>query len=184
MKHYTNDYDLCRTESAPCRPPLIAFWRTEASRHCMFEWRPPLCTARTGWKHDVLERNHSDANSFCVVCSFRNAYAIALFLESHKGVTKVLYPGLPSHPQHDIAKRQQLGFGAMISFFCTGGRAQSAAILQNVRIHQEATAHAAKLVRFCIYSILIYFLVYQTSCGCSPLQSRLELWNHWPNARL
>ena len=62
----------------------------------------------------------------------RNAYAIALFLESHEAVTKVLYPGLPSHPQHEIAKRQQHGFGAMITFYCIGGRDQSAAVLQNV----------------------------------------------------
>lgn len=62
----------------------------------------------------------------------RNAHAIALFLESHEAVTKVLYPGLPSHPQHEIAKRQQHGFGAMMTFYCIGGRDQSAAVLKNV----------------------------------------------------
>jgi cystathionine beta-lyase/cystathionine gamma-synthase len=62
----------------------------------------------------------------------RNAFAIALFLESHKAVKRVLYPGLPSHPQHDIAKRQQHGFGAMITFYCVGGKEESGRILQNV----------------------------------------------------
>ena len=62
----------------------------------------------------------------------RNANAIALFLENHKGVTKVLYPGLPSHPQHELAKRQQHGFGAMITFYCVGSREQSAIVLRAV----------------------------------------------------
>jgi cystathionine beta-lyase/cystathionine gamma-synthase len=45
-----------------------------------------------------------------------NGQALAEFLESHPRVTKVLYPGLPSHPQHDLAKRQMKGFGGMLSF--------------------------------------------------------------------
>ena len=45
-----------------------------------------------------------------------NGRAVARFLEGHSRVKRVLYPGLPSHPQHEIAVRQQRGFGAMISF--------------------------------------------------------------------
>jgi cystathionine beta-lyase/cystathionine gamma-synthase len=45
-----------------------------------------------------------------------NGRAVARFLEDHPRVKQVLYPGLPSHPQHDLAVRQQRGFGAMISF--------------------------------------------------------------------
>jgi cystathionine beta-lyase/cystathionine gamma-synthase len=45
-----------------------------------------------------------------------NGRAVARFLEDHPCVKRVLYPGLPSHPQHDLAVRQQRGFGAMISF--------------------------------------------------------------------
>lgn len=45
-----------------------------------------------------------------------NGMAIAQFLESHPKVKRVLYPGLKSHPQHEVAKKQQTGFGAMISF--------------------------------------------------------------------
>src|SRR5688572_11425104 len=44
----------------------------------------------------------------------RNAVAIAKFLEAHPGVAKVYYPGLSSHPQHELAKRQARGFGGMI----------------------------------------------------------------------
>lgn len=45
-----------------------------------------------------------------------NGMAVAEFLASHPKVKRVIYPGLPSHPQHEIAKRQQKGFGAMITF--------------------------------------------------------------------
>ena len=45
-----------------------------------------------------------------------NGMAIAKFLEAHPKVKRVLYPGLSSHPQHELAKRQQRGFGAMLAF--------------------------------------------------------------------
>ncbi|MGA8475769.1 MAG: cystathionine gamma-synthase [Candidatus Cybelea sp.] len=46
----------------------------------------------------------------------RNAQTIAEFLESRSDVARVYYPGLRSHPQHDLAKRQMSGFGGMVSF--------------------------------------------------------------------
>jgi cystathionine beta-lyase/cystathionine gamma-synthase len=46
----------------------------------------------------------------------KNGMAIAKYLEKHPKVKRVLYPGLTSHPQHEVAKKQQKGFGAMISF--------------------------------------------------------------------
>ena len=45
-----------------------------------------------------------------------NGMAIAEFLSSHPKVTQVIYPGLRSHPQHELAKRQMRGFGGMVSF--------------------------------------------------------------------
>lgn len=45
-----------------------------------------------------------------------NAHAVARFLMEHKRVEKVYYPGLPSHPDHELAKRQMSGFGGMVSF--------------------------------------------------------------------
>jgi cystathionine gamma-lyase len=45
-----------------------------------------------------------------------NAFAVARFLEDHELVEKVLYPGLESHPQHELAKRQMSGFSGMVSF--------------------------------------------------------------------
>jgi cystathionine beta-lyase/cystathionine gamma-synthase len=46
----------------------------------------------------------------------QNGITIARYLEEHPKVKRVLYPGLPSHPQYEIARRQQRGFGAMITF--------------------------------------------------------------------
>jgi cystathionine gamma-synthase len=50
----------------------------------------------------------------------RNALAVAEFLESHPKVKRVFYPGLPAHPQHDLAKKQQRSFGGMVSFELDG----------------------------------------------------------------
>ena len=45
-----------------------------------------------------------------------NGQALAEYLEKHPRVTRVIYPGLPSHPQHELARRQMKGFGGMLSF--------------------------------------------------------------------
>jgi cystathionine gamma-lyase len=50
-----------------------------------------------------------------------NARALAEWLASHEQVERILYPGLSSHPQHELAARQQRGFGGMISFDLRGG---------------------------------------------------------------
>jgi len=73
----------------------------------------------------------------------RNAMAVALFLENHDGVTKVVYPGLKSHPQYELAKRQQHGFGAMVTFYCVGGRDQSAVVLQKLSVFTLAESLGA-----------------------------------------
>jgi cystathionine beta-lyase/cystathionine gamma-synthase len=62
-----------------------------------------------------------------------NGAAVAKFLESHRKVKRVIYPGLASHPQHEIAKRQQRGFGAMISFDL-GSLEAAKTLLKHVRI--------------------------------------------------
>jgi cystathionine beta-lyase/cystathionine gamma-synthase len=50
----------------------------------------------------------------------KNAQAVAEFLEAHEEVDRVYYPGLRSHPQHELAKRQMSGFGGMVSFTLKG----------------------------------------------------------------
>ena len=51
-----------------------------------------------------------------------NALAVARFLESHPRVTRVIHPGLPSHPQHELARRQMDNFSGMLTFQVDGGR--------------------------------------------------------------
>lgn len=50
-----------------------------------------------------------------------NAMAVARFLEGKPGIRRVIYPGLPSHPQHDLAVRQMSGFGGIVSIELAGG---------------------------------------------------------------
>jgi cystathionine gamma-lyase len=64
----------------------------------------------------------------------QNAFEIAKFLEAHPKVTKVLYPGLPSHPQHELARAQMHGFGGMISFEVKGGLNEATRVLEKTRL--------------------------------------------------
>jgi cystathionine gamma-lyase len=64
----------------------------------------------------------------------RNALAIAQLLARHPQVERVIYPGLESHPQHALARRQMSGFGGMITFVLRGGLPAAAAFLRAVRI--------------------------------------------------
>ena len=50
-----------------------------------------------------------------------NALALAQWLETQPAIEKVIYPGLPSHPQHELAKRQMQGFGGIVSIVLNGG---------------------------------------------------------------
>jgi cystathionine gamma-lyase len=64
----------------------------------------------------------------------KNAMQIATYLESHSAVEKVYYPGLESHPHHDLAKRQMNGFGGMISIVLKGGLASATAFLESTEV--------------------------------------------------
>jgi cystathionine gamma-lyase len=55
----------------------------------------------------------------------KNAQAVAEFLAAHAEVDRVYYPGLPSHPQHELAKRQMSGFGGMVSFVLKGPQSRA-----------------------------------------------------------
>jgi cystathionine beta-lyase/cystathionine gamma-synthase len=62
-----------------------------------------------------------------------NGRAVASFLTEHPKVRKVYYPGLASHPQHEIAARQQKGFGGMVAFE-TGSLENAKKVLENVKL--------------------------------------------------
>jgi len=63
----------------------------------------------------------------------RNGRVVANFLAEHPRVQKVYYPGLVSHPQHELASRQQTGFGGMVSFE-TGSLENAKKVLENVKL--------------------------------------------------
>ncbi len=62
------------------------------------------------------------------------ALELARWLETRKEVNKVFYPGLPSHPQHELAKRQQRAPGAVLSFAVQGGRAAAWRVIDSTRL--------------------------------------------------
>jgi cystathionine gamma-lyase len=62
-----------------------------------------------------------------------NALAVAEFLESHDKVARVNYPGLRSHPQHDLAAKQMSGGGGMVSFFVKGSPEETIRVLERFR---------------------------------------------------
>ncbi len=68
----------------------------------------------------------------------KNARRVAEALSSHPRVERVYYPGLPSHPQHDLARRQMRGFGGMVSFVVKGDLALTRAVARGVRIFSLA----------------------------------------------
>ena len=63
-----------------------------------------------------------------------SALAVASFLEGHAEVERVIYPGLPSHPQHDLARRQMDVFGGMIGFRTRGPRAAADRLAERLRV--------------------------------------------------
>jgi len=67
-----------------------------------------------------------------------NAQAVAEYLERHPRVERVVYPGLPSHPQHELARRQMRGFGGMVTAFLRGGLDDARGFLERVELFSLA----------------------------------------------
>ena len=67
-----------------------------------------------------------------------SAQTIATYLESHDSIEKVIYPGLASHPQHEIAKKQMNGFGGMISVVLKGGLKSAKSFLERTNLFSLA----------------------------------------------
>jgi cystathionine beta-lyase/cystathionine gamma-synthase len=68
----------------------------------------------------------------------RNAHAVATFLEGRDDVASVAYPGLASHPQHDLARRQMRGFGGMVSFTLRGPESRALEFATRTRLFSLA----------------------------------------------
>ena len=71
----------------------------------------------------------------------KNAVAVASFLEQHPNIEKVYYPGLSTHPNHDIAKQQMInGFGSIISILVKGGMQEAINVAGKLNIFKHATS--------------------------------------------
>lgn len=88
-----------------------------------------------------------------------NAVKVANFLESHPGVEWVRYPGLESHPQYEIAKKQMSGYGGMLSFGVKGGIEAGSKLMNSVRLCSLAVSlgatdtliqHPASMTHACV----------------------------------
>ncbi len=69
-----------------------------------------------------------------------SAMAVATWLAGDPRVTRVFYPGLPSHPDHDIARRQMKGFGGMVSFEASGGYSHACRFFDRLQIIRRAAS--------------------------------------------
>ena len=67
-----------------------------------------------------------------------NAMQIASFLDAHEAIEKVIYPGLKSHPQHDLAKKQMQGYGGMLTLILKGGLDSARSFLERTEIFSLA----------------------------------------------
>jgi cystathionine gamma-synthase len=72
-----------------------------------------------------------------------NARAVVSLLGEHPHVERVLYPGLPTHPGHDVARRQMSDFGGMVSFVAAGGEAAAVALAAKTRVFTLAESLGA-----------------------------------------
>lgn len=63
-----------------------------------------------------------------------NAMAVATALEANSRIDKVIYPGLPSHPQYDLFKKQMKGFGGMMSIYVKGGLEETMIFLKALKV--------------------------------------------------
>jgi cystathionine beta-lyase/cystathionine gamma-synthase len=81
----------------------------------------------------------------------KNALEIARFLESHSAISRVIYPGLESHPHYELAKRQMVGgFGGMVSFQLKGGIGAAVSFAEKIHLFVYATSlgHLRSMIYF------------------------------------
>jgi cystathionine gamma-synthase len=106
--------------------------------------RDPTLAEHLAWWANVIGVTGAPFDSYLTLRGLRtlhvrlrshleNAAAVVELLARHPAVARVHYPGLPDHPGHALAARQQHGFGAMVSFELEGGEAAVPAFLEGLR---------------------------------------------------
>jgi cystathionine beta-lyase/cystathionine gamma-synthase len=97
----------------------------------------------------------------------RNANAVARYLAGHDDVAEVFYPGLASHPQHELARRQMRGFGGVVSFRPRGGAERAKAFARSTEIFNLATSLGGVESLICSPTVMTH--------GSVPAARKLEL---------
>ena len=105
----------------------------------------PMLAEEIAFHHNAIGAVASPFDSWLVLRGLRtlavrmerhsdNAEAVAAFLTEQAGVTEVFFPGLASHPGHDLAKRQMRRFGGMVSFRVAGGEAAALDVCARTKV--------------------------------------------------
>ena len=97
----------------------------------------------------------------------RNAHAVAQWLTTRDDVAAVYYPGLPEHPQHELAKAQMYGFGGVVSFRVRGESTRAHDIAKRTRVFNLATSLGGVESLICSPAIMTH--------GSVPLEKKAEL---------
>ena len=94
-----------------------------------------------------------------------SALKVAQYLESHPKVTRVVYPGLASHPHHALASRQMSAYGGMITFQLKGGLGAAITLSEKIRVFHYATSlgHAHSLLFYYPTDMVVDAVTYLTS---------------------
>jgi cystathionine beta-lyase/cystathionine gamma-synthase len=95
----------------------------------------------------------------------QNAQKVAEFLEQHPRVSRVFYPGLASHPHHEVAAKQMSGYGGMITFHLKGGLSAAITMAEKIKVFHYATSlgHAHSLLFYYPTDIYIDSVSYLNS---------------------
>lgn len=110
--------------------------------------------------------------------SCQNALKIAEFLSSHPKVDKVRYPGLITHPQHQLAKKQQKDFGAVIMFEVKGGKPEAYGFIDRLKLFKAAPSLGS--VESLVLPVELFFTGHLSdddviACGLSPSAIRISV---------
>jgi cystathionine gamma-synthase len=120
----------------------VATTKDEALRHALQKSRE-LNGATPGTLEAYLAVRGARTLALRLQRAQQTAMLLSERLEKHRLVTRVRYPGLPSHPTHAIAKRVLKGFGTIISFDLSGGADSADRVCRNVRLIRHATSLGA-----------------------------------------
>ena len=103
-----------------------------------------------------------------------SALRVARFLEGHPAVYRVVYPGLESHPHHDLARRQMSAFGGMLTFRLKRGLGAAVTLAEKIRLFTYATSlgHARSLIFYYPTDLYVDAAPYLSA----PQKARIRQW--------